>query len=802
VFLFATTLGAVNIPVTTTADTGAGSLREAITQANLDTTPDVITFNIPGAGVHTIAPATALPKITKPLTIDGYTQPGASPNTNPPDQGLNGVLLIEIDCTNAGTYCIVMGANDVTIRGLVMNHGIGGIASDFPVQIQRPVIEGNYFAISPDGMTAVNLPSAVILGQHKDGRIGGTTPAARNLFGGNGTGTHLSVSNAADNDSVIQGNLFCTDKTGTALANPLSSNGVVLSGGAGAGNTSNMTIGGLTPAAANVFACSSTGLSINDMAGVLVQGNKFGVDPSGTRGVASGSGTGIYLNGNNNNTVVIGGTAAGAANIFGSLATGIASFGASNAIIQGNFIGTDATATLDLGNSLEGMILTPGINLTIGGTGAGEANTILHNHGGGIRVACCSGGNTIRGNRIFDNLGLRSGVPAIGINILGVDGPSPNDDGDPDTGGNDTQNFPLLTFTGPEGGGTRVTGTLNSTPSSNFTLDFYANPVCRSRLRTQVQADQYLGSTNVTTDAGGNTPFSVLLPTPTVANQPITATATNAAGSTSEFTPEIIFTSLPVSGNAAGGTFLTIKGMFFTAGMTVTIGGTPVTIDSIDSDTQIKVITPAKPAGTVHDIVVTLPGGQSGKLRNGYVSQFIDASSAGTFEPFIAKLSANGVTAGCGGNNFCTNSPITRAQMAVFLLVGKRGLCYSPPPATGTVFGDVPLGSFAASFIEALAANGVTTGCGGGNYCPGSYVTRDQMAVFLLRMQEGPAYFPPACTTATFGDMPCANPFAKWVYELVRRNITAGCGGGNYCPTDVVTRAQMAVFLSTMFGLS
>jgi hypothetical protein len=139
--------------------------------------------------------------------------------------------------------------------------------------------------------------------------------------------------------------------------------------------------------------------------------------------------------------------------------------------------------------------------------------------------------------------------------------------------------------------------------------------------------------------------------------------------------------------------------------------------------------------------------------------------------------------------------------MAVFLLVGKKGLCYAPPPATGTVFADVPLGSFAVSFIEDLAAHGVTTGCGGGNYCPTSNVTRDSMAVFLLRMLEGPSYFPPACTTATFGDMPCSNPFAKWVYELVRRQITAGCGGGNYCATAIVSRAQMGVFLSATFGL-
>jgi hypothetical protein len=75
------------------------------------------------------------------------------------------------------------------------------------------------------------------------------------------------------------------------------------------------------------------------------------------------------------------------------------------------------------------------------------------------------------------------------------------------------------------------------------------------------------------------------------------------------------------------------------------------------------------------------------------------------------------------------------------------------------------------------------------------------MAVFLLRMAEGPDYVAPPCTTATFTDVPCSNPFSAWIYELVSRGITAGCGGSLYCPTASVTRFQMAVFLTVTFGL-
>jgi hypothetical protein len=168
---------------------------------------------------------------------------------------------------------------------------------------------------------------------------------------------------------------------------------------------------------------------------------------------------------------------------------------------------------------------------------------------------------------------------------------------------------------------------------------------------------------------------------------------------------------------------------------------------------------------------------------------------------FVEAISARAITSGCGGDDYCPESTITRAEMAVFLLIAEHGPGYAPPPATGTVFNDVPAGSFAAAFIEQLAREGVTTGCGGGNYCPGSPTTRDQMAVFLLLAKEGSGYTPPACSTPTFNDVPCSSSFAPWVDELARRGVTGGCGGGNYCPSSSVTRGQMAVFLATTFGL-
>jgi len=123
------------------------------------------------------------------------------------------------------------------------------------------------------------------------------------------------------------------------------------------------------------------------------------------------------------------------------------------------------------------------------------------------------------------------------------------------------------------------------------------------------------------------------------------------------------------------------------------------------------------------------------------------------------------------------------------------------PACTAPLFGDVPASSPFCRWIEELARRGVVGGCGGGNYCPNDPITREQMAVFLLRTLD-PVLDPPACTTPMFGDVPASSLFCRWVEELARRGITAGCGGGNYCPGQPVTREQMAVFLTTTFGLT
>ncbi len=182
-------------------------------------------------------------------------------------------------------------------------------------------------------------------------------------------------------------------------------------------------------------------------------------------------------------------------------------------------------------------------------------------------------------------------------------------------------------------------------------------------------------------------------------------------------------------------------------------------------------------------------------------NSFSDVLTSNPFYRFIETLFHKGVTAGCAAGMYCPGNNVLRQQMAVFLLISKEGAGYTPPACTSPMFADVPCSSPYAAWINELANRSVTSGCGGGNFCPTDPVTRAQMSVFLLRTLEGPSYTPPACTTPIFGDVPCSNPFAAWIDEIAIRGITGGCGGGNFCPSSSVTRGQMAVFLTTTFGL-
>jgi len=181
-------------------------------------------------------------------------------------------------------------------------------------------------------------------------------------------------------------------------------------------------------------------------------------------------------------------------------------------------------------------------------------------------------------------------------------------------------------------------------------------------------------------------------------------------------------------------------------------------------------------------------------------ASFTDVATASPYYRFVEALLHKGVTGGCEAGRYCPSAVVTREQMAVFALTAKQGPLYAPPACTTPVFGDVPASSPTCRFVEELARRGVIAGCGSGDFCPGQGITREVMSVFLLRTLD-PAIDPPACTTAPFSDVPTSSIYCRWIAELVRRGVVTGCGGGRFCAGDSVTREQMAVFVAQTFGL-
>jgi hypothetical protein len=526
--------------VTNTNDSGTGSLRQAILDSNGTTGPNLIQFNIPGTGVHTISPLTALPSITQPVTIDGYSQPGSSANTNPTTMGLNTVLKIELSgamVTTSGN-ALEIAASNCTVQGLVINSW--QFASGIHISnstSQNNVIAGNFIGTDPTGTVARPNSGGVFLENGpSNNTIGGTTPAARNLISGNG---FIGVT-IQGNTNIVQGNLIGTDITGT-LAVGNSSRGVNVQTGTGT------LIGGTTVAARNIISGNTNASGVDTFASgsaLTVQGNFIGTDVTGTVALPNTGGDGIDINTNNN---VIGGSTTTPGTPPGNLISanginGVKVAGGSSSLIQGNLIGTDVTGTQPLGNHGTGITITDNggngsIGNTIGGTSAGQGNIIAFNgvppcsgNSQGIEVATAPNiNNAILGNSIFSNAG-------IGIDLFGGTQTTcfvtANDSCDADTGPNNLQNYPTLTSAASNGTNTTIQGTLNSAASTTFRVEFFANDTCDPSGNGQGQT--FIGSTSVTTDSGCSTPINAMV-AGNFGGKDVTATATDPNNNTSEF---------------------------------------------------------------------------------------------------------------------------------------------------------------------------------------------------------------------------------------------------------------------------
>jgi hypothetical protein len=164
-------------------------------------------------------------------------------------------------------------------------------------------------------------------------------------------------------------------------------------------------------------------------------------------------------------------------------------------------------------------------------------------------------------------------------------------------------------------------------------------------------------------------------------------------------------------------------------------------------------------------------------------------------ENYISAIACNNITTGCGGSNYCPGGNVTRAEMAAFIIRALYGetFTFSAIPH----FSDVPDTHWAFKYIQRMFEDGITTGCGGGNYCPGGNVTRAEMAAFIIRALYGETFS--FLTTPHFSDVPGGHWAFRYIQRMFEESITTGCTSSTYCPNNNVTRAQMAAFLTRAF---
>jgi hypothetical protein len=370
----------VDTVVTNTTDSGTGSLRQAILNANDHIGPDTISFSI-GTGPQTITLLSPLPPVTDLVTINGFTQPGFA-----------GKPIIELDGTSAGGGPgLLLAAGHITVSGLVINRFAGdGIYA----AVGFNGIFGNYIGTNTSGTIARgNSGNGVVLVGNFASSIGGPDPLQRNVISGN-LDKGIAVFGGAGSNR-IQGNLIGTDAAGA----------VALGNGTGIFviNSADNLIGGeASSGAGNLVSGNGGGINIlgSGTTHTVVQGNLIGTDLSGLHPLGNAH-DGIFVNDSTDN--LIGGRTAAARNLIsGNRGSGVAIVGATSTrnVAQGNYIGTDITGSYSVGNSL-GVVVGDVPGNVVGGTEPGSGNVVSGNNGHGVLIYGSQGThNVVQGNLV------------------------------------------------------------------------------------------------------------------------------------------------------------------------------------------------------------------------------------------------------------------------------------------------------------------------------------------------------------------------------------------------------------------
>jgi hypothetical protein len=259
----------------------------------------------------------------------------------------------------------------------------------------------------------------------------------------------------------------------------------------------------------------------------------------------------------------------------------------------------------------------------------------------------------------------------------------------------------------------------------------------------------------------------------------------------------------PASGTAAGDTLVLLGGSGLAPVTGVKFGQVAASFLVVD-DTHVAAITPSGISGVV-SVTVSTDEPQDDTLARAFVYDFADLPPGSLFHDSVVALALRAVTGGCGAGNFCPNTTLNRGQAAVQIEKAMRGADFPFDPVFRDP-NDIPLSmvdvdrcSGFGPYIQQFLVDQITAGCGYPDYCPLNPVTRSQMMVFLLRAEHGPSYVPPPATGTVFGDVPAESFAADYIEAASHEGITGGCGGGNFCPSNPVTRGQAAALIVKTF---
>ena len=492
------------------------TLRSALREINAS--PDsefvfTVRFNIPGEGVHTIHLSKFLPDLLHPAVLDGFSQPGASANSLPFDQGNNAKIRIELDGSGTGgALAFTLAGGNSHLKGLALFNFGGGVEISGDGE---NTIEGCFIGLDASGQPQGNSLGITI---HNSARntIGGESPASQNVITG-----QVTVEGSQARENQILGNYIGTDATGAKTVGPGT---LVLQDGA----RSNV-VG--KKGAPNLLSGSYHGLEIQgaETDSNLVVANLLGVDKTGTVPLHSGL-LGIFISdGAQYNEI----GRPGEGNVIGSWEEqGLVLTGAGTEFnrIRGNWIGTDTTGAKTFGNGSPAVeIRDQAAQNQIGGTGPGEGNVVAHNPGTAVGLRENAGnGNAIVGNAIYAN--------GFGIDLFPA-GVTENDSLDADSGPNSYQNFPVLWAAKSDSGRTCILGMLESRPNATFRVEFFDNKA--AKWLDFGQGEKLIGFQTVMTNSEGRVKIDAVFPQSMQAGHFVTATATDDQNNTSEFSNAI-----------------------------------------------------------------------------------------------------------------------------------------------------------------------------------------------------------------------------------------------------------------------